>query len=205
MSIVMMCRCFETPKLSLIIPGGAKAKEPAGLLIYLLVDILARVPVNDPLKTTMLVYRCWYRIIRSDDFVNTQVHHSPYGLLFYHRFYWKFCPIFDTTTQGRIETCYFRSNCTSRFFASAHNGLVLESHPENSILNITNVVTRKRMALPRYPRGPHIHADNCGIAYVVVSMDYKMALPFTNGNFASNVGLGILTVGVDKLWRNVEV
>ncbi|KAL6525944.1 hypothetical protein OROHE_015468 [Orobanche hederae] len=173
----------------------------------LLSDILVRLPANYIHDVARLVCLRWYHIVRSYVFINSQIQHSTYGLILtYHQVDGGGVrPFLVTATQdGQIETRELSYSFRTGLYSSC-NGLALDYNIENNLLHILNPATKQELVLPSCSRQfPRLY--RCCIAYAAASMAYKVILPFEDvGDSSIALSLAILTVGVDKSWRNIPV
>ncbi|KAL6517475.1 hypothetical protein OROMI_033176 [Orobanche minor] len=140
-------------------------------------------------------------------FINSQIQHSTYGLILtYHQVDGGGVrPFLVTATQdGQIETRELSYSFRTGLYSSC-NGLALDYNIENNLLHILNPATKQELVLPSCSRQfPRLY--RCCIAYAAASMAYKVILPFEDvGDSSIALSLAILTVGVDKSWRNIPV
>lgn len=176
----------------------------------LLFDILVRLPADFLHESAKLVCHKWHKIIRSDDFINTQIRHSSYGFLLSSENH--IHPIYVTTTQGRIETSELSYGCKTEIYGCC-NGMALELHQNQAngkpSLHLVNLATKQLMFVPEFSRSKrNFYPHHCGIAYSAASTKYKVILPYLYLSFIAHrlcLGLGVCTVGVDKSWREVEI
>ncbi|KAK6120563.1 hypothetical protein DH2020_045694 [Rehmannia glutinosa] len=178
----------------------------------ILFDILLRIPAQDIYNSTRLVCRKWYHMIHAHNFINAHLHHSTCGLLIQNLRNITSYPNFVAMRQGRIEISKLSYKSNHRFLSSC-NGLVLELDDLNrNALYITNPTTKQRSALPTFFADTTF--DRAVIAYAATSMKYKVVRTFylTNGNtdqleqgYVEIAYAAILTVGVDKSWRCVNI
>lgn len=179
----------------------------------LLFEILLHLPADFLYDRARLVCRSWCRIIRSEAFARAQVRRSTYGLLLSSLPHWHSHPIYVTASRGRVEsleTSELSYKCRTRIMASC-NGLALELlHDDGAIsLHVINPATKQPFILPSVcTHSKRVHKDRCGIGYSAASMEYKVFVPYLLVNdlpYHQRVGLHVLTVGVDKSWRNVQI
>ncbi|KAL6501577.1 hypothetical protein OROGR_026710 [Orobanche gracilis] len=169
----------------------------------LLSDILLRLPADYLFDTAKLVSRRWCHIIRSREFVHTQVQKSTYGfILCFRRTFTCGKPTFLTVTQGRIETRQFSPIIYLEYFASCNGLALMYDWTINQSLQIINPATHETLALPPHPIRFGYYGRSYGIGYAAASMVYKVIVPYKQ-HFHHH--LSILTVGVDNSWREVRV
>ncbi|CAA0828465.1 Unknown protein [Striga hermonthica] len=181
-----------------------KRKSPTSiesLPAELLFEILSRVPGQD-IYEARLVCRKWYRTIHNRDFINAQLGHATYGLLLRTQKH-ETDSFLIHARGGRAEISKFR--CQRRCLVlTSCNGLMLEFEKKNlDNIYVSNPATGQIFVLPPYVRGVN-SLRLWGIAYASVSMEYKVVLPIRTGQF-SKERCYILTVGVDKSWRSVDL
>ncbi|KAL7112131.1 hypothetical protein ACP275_05G133000 [Erythranthe tilingii] len=177
----------------------------------LVFEILLRLSAEYNYDYAMVVCRKWYNMIHTHNFIYAHLENSPPGLLIRLDGDRKY-PTFVSMVQGRVET----SKIVPEFFEfgwSSCNGLTLEllesDHIDTDGLCIVNAATKQVFQLPLfgnfYPRA----WDYSGIAYAAASMEYKV-VSISDPKLLSNtpialLGCAILTVGVDKSWRHVDI
>ncbi|KAL6555464.1 hypothetical protein OROGR_006722 [Orobanche gracilis] len=187
---------------------SCKRERPTGIQSLpdeLLSDILVRLPADYIHDVTRLVCLRWDQIVRSSGFINSQIQHSTYGLILQVGGGGGVRPFLVTATQDdQIETCELTYRFRTGLYSSC-NGLALGCNFENKLLHILNPATKQELVLPSCSRQfPRLYC--CCIAYAAASMAYKVILPFRDdGDSIIELSLDILTVGVDKSWRNVPV
>ncbi|CAA0828476.1 Unknown protein [Striga hermonthica] len=185
-------------------PWSCKRKSPTSLESLpdeLLFEILSRVPGQD-IYEARLVCRKWYRKIHNRNFINAQLEHATHGLLLRSQ-----NPETDSflihAAGGRAEMSKFRCQRTCLVHTSC-NGLMLEFEKQNmDNIYVSNPATGQIFVLPLYVGGVSSF-ELWGIAYASVSMEYKVVLPILTGPFTKEKCY-ILTVGVDKSWRAVDL
>ncbi|KAL6563429.1 hypothetical protein OROGR_002388 [Orobanche gracilis] len=181
-----------------------RATDLESLPDELLSSILVRLPADYLHYIARLVCRRWSHIIRSYAFVNNQIQHSTYGLLFscytmedsYH-------PIFVTLTQeGRVEMSEFSYKCTSK---TNCNGLVMHEKRilfQPNTIYIANPATKQSFITPLIEFNT-VCGHYSGIAFAAPSNKYKVIVPCSRS--CGELRLAILTFGVDDSWRNVGI
>ncbi|KAK6121638.1 hypothetical protein DH2020_044615 [Rehmannia glutinosa] len=169
-------------------------------------DILVHIPAQDIYNATRLVCRKWYQMILTHNFIHVHLQHSTCGLLIKNWLDRTSHPTFVAMRQGRIEISKL-SDKFNHLFLSSCNGLILEFDCLKSYaLYIANPVTKQRSALPTF--SANTTSDCSAIAYAATSMEYKVVNTcyFMNGNTDEfEHDCAILTVGVDKSWRRVNI
>ncbi|KAL6524407.1 hypothetical protein OROHE_016078 [Orobanche hederae] len=181
-----------------------RATDLESLPDELLSSILVRLPADYLHHIARLVCRRWSHIIGSDAFVNNQIQHSTYGLLFScYTMEGSYHPIFVTLTQGgRVETSEFSYKCRSK---TSCNGLVMR---EKSILFQPNTIyianpATKQSFIPPLIEFNRVCGRFSGIAFAAPSNKYKVTVPCLMS--LEKLRLAILTFGVDDSWRNVGI
>lgn len=178
----------------------------------LLFEILQILPADLLYQKASYVCRKWHKLIRSEDFINAQIRSSSSGLLLSSDIHSH--PIYVTAEQGRIQTQELSYKWRTNTLDSC-NGLLLEFHLHNldnittTCLHLINPATNQLFLLPPVPitSEGEFYGYACNIAYSAASMEYKVTLPYfgEHDGMAYCAGLLILTVGVDKSWRDVPI
>ncbi|KAK6142929.1 hypothetical protein DH2020_023277 [Rehmannia glutinosa] len=168
-------------------------------------DILVHIPAQDIYNATRLVCRKWYQMILTHNFIHVHLQHSTCGLLIKNWLDRTSHPTFVAMRQGRIEISKL-SDKSNHLFLSSCNGLILEFDCLKSYALYIANSTKQRSALPTF--SANTTSDCSAIAYAATSMEYKVVNTcyFMNGNTDEfEHDCAILTVGVDKSWRRVNI
>ncbi|KAL3630682.1 hypothetical protein CASFOL_023666 [Castilleja foliolosa] len=173
-----------------------KATNIDSLPDEIIFEILVRVPAQDLYDSTRFVCRKWYNIMYTRNFAQAHLKQSTPGLLVVDKCFRE--QFFMTTQNGRIEMskCSYESD---RVVLSSCNGLLLEESRVNwKEMYITNPVTKQQFALPLLKENILNHY---ALAYAASSRAYKVVgIPcFYDEN--RDLGLSIMTVGVDTDWE----
>ncbi|EYU29243.1 hypothetical protein MIMGU_mgv1a006162mg [Erythranthe guttata] len=172
-------------------------------------EILLHLGAEDIFKAAMVVCRKWYRMIHTHNFIYSHLQNSTPGILIKysaHRSY----PVFVSMVKGKIEISKIDYEYRCRCWSSC-NGLTLEYHPAtSSAFCILNPVTKQLFELPPFGDFDLAYCACSGIAYAAASMEYKVVCisghpDQRTSTPAAMLGCAILTVGVDKSWRRVDV
>ncbi|CAA0842065.1 Unknown protein [Striga hermonthica] len=169
----------------------------------LLFEVLVRIPGQD-IYEARLVCRKWYHIIHTHNFMSAYLHHSPYGLLFKSKCSESLLVLPQRGRGGRIgiEMTQLRYKRRCLVFSSC-NGLWLEKNLQSeNDLYVTNPTTGQNFLLP--PCVIHVADANHAMAYTPASMEYKVVI-FCPPNKTFRPVCHILTAGVDKTWRDVDL
>ncbi|KAL7159683.1 hypothetical protein ABFS83_01G044600 [Erythranthe nasuta] len=171
----------------------------------LVFDILLHLPAEDIYNGPMFVCRKWYDMVRTSGFISAHLQKSTPHLVIHST---NTCrrPYFVEMNRGRIDIT--RLNCVTKTVVWAScNGLMLESDfSENrGDFYVTNPATNQHFALPRFPCEEGFRCCAC-MAYAEASKQYKVVIMYCK-QFHSSVILksAILTVGVDKSWRELRI
>ncbi|CAA0829153.1 Unknown protein [Striga hermonthica] len=171
----------------------------------LLIEVLARIPGSQQeIYEARLVCRKWYNIIHTPNFMSANLHDSTYGLLFKHRD----CESLLILPQREGAGVEMTQLSYKRRFkvTSSCNGLWLETNmnERGRKLFVTNPTTGQVVGLP--PCVGKVSEGKYAMAYSPASMEYKAVIyyPPTRTRPRPAV-LQILTAGVDKKWRNVDL
>ncbi|KAK6164398.1 hypothetical protein DH2020_001262 [Rehmannia glutinosa] len=165
----------------------------------LLFKILLHLPTQDIYDKARLVCRKWYRIIHTHHFVYEHLQHTTYGLLFQG---FVENAIFLALRQGRIEISRYSFKFIVPVWATC-NGLIVQFDCHNyKAIYITNPITKQIFVIPSFI-SIMVRKHLCGIAYAMASMEYKVVVTHDPDGVLKGQRCAILTVGVDKSWRNV--
>ncbi|KAL8063931.1 hypothetical protein ABFX02_01G058100 [Erythranthe guttata] len=176
----------------------------------LVFEILLHLPAEDIYETAVLVCKKWYNAIHSRNFVCKHLQHSTPGLLVHlidnHDSPQTINKRFLLPGRGSVEVSKFSYGTVGRVWGSC-NGLILEcvETEDHYNLSIVNPVKCEIFGLPSIYLQPGIAYDPM-IAYAEASNQYKVVVMgfyiFEPSGIESCV---ILTVGVDKSWRRVDI
>ncbi|KAL9177430.1 hypothetical protein ABFS82_01G057500 [Erythranthe guttata] len=173
----------------------------------LLYDILLELPAEDIYKGARLVCKKWYKMICNPKFVYAHFHNSTPGLIVECRFDSTRPVTFVATRRGRIEVSKFNFEFRGVVWGSC-NGLIVETVYDGiSTHYITNPATDQRFDLPREePDDSYSVMLFCygGCADDIFSKKYKaVSMCCSTYNGSKIWSCAVLTVGVDKSWRNL--
>ncbi|CAA0815316.1 Unknown protein [Striga hermonthica] len=165
----------------------------------LLFEVLVRIPVQDVYEAR-LVCRKWYHIIHTRNFISSNLHHSTYGLLF-KSVCWESVLILPQRGGGvEVTQLRYKRRCV---VLSSCNGMWLENNlPRQDYSYVINPLTGQIVILP--PCVGRVSEFKYALAYAPASMEYKAAIfhpPF--GTYRAFCH--ILTDGVDKTWRDIDL
>ncbi|XP_073042949.1 uncharacterized protein [Primulina eburnea] len=97
---------------------------------------------------------------------------------------------------------------TKERLSSSRNGLSFVSRcfvcgnaRDGHYLYIANPMTKQQLLLPRFFFGIK-HHERCGLAFVEASMKYKVVQVYRGFEYVKCV---VLTIGVDKVWRHIDI
>ncbi|XP_073047556.1 uncharacterized protein [Primulina eburnea] len=145
----------------------------------------------------------WSLVIRSPNFIHHRLRNSTGGVIIQERL----SPrngIYVEMRRGCLEICKFdygfyglvRSSC---------NGLVVISDWSKLVnLYVTIPLTKQWTILPPFSTLTGDYSD-CGIAFVEASMGYKVVCARGYKHVVPKTQIAILTIGVDKVWRHIDV
>ncbi|CAA0809526.1 Unknown protein [Striga hermonthica] len=184
----------------------AEGEEQAGvcaqnnLLISLHDDLLFKILLNlsaeDIYRASLACRSLYYRTILSEKFVNLHFRQTEeYDLLF--RF--SYAPTHEliaflvSMKQGSVTVSDYKSIF---IFDTSCNGLILQ---HNSVIRVVNPVTGRSFRLPPIPKNAML--TRCCLGYSEVSKAYKVTLAYIARRRGPR--RAILTVGVDKSWRDL--
>ncbi|KAL7159887.1 hypothetical protein ABFS83_01G057400 [Erythranthe nasuta] len=169
----------------------------------LIVDILLHLSAQDIYDSAMFVCRKWYDMIRTRTFIYGHLRSSTPGLAIqsfddYNR------ALFMSIGRGGIEVSKFGCNFKWAFWSSC-NGLVLQFRDtlDSDSCFVANPITKRNFPLS-VSLCPKVQLYRYSIAYAAASMVYKVVhtFPYEQEEDVEVQKCGILTVGVDKLWRS---
>ncbi|XP_073027033.1 uncharacterized protein [Primulina eburnea] len=172
---------------------------------YLPQEIFSKVLLHLPAQVlhdaVRYVCRDWNLVIHSQNFIYDHLRDSNSGLII------QGCvslrKTFVEMRQGCLEISKFDFGFND-LVSSSCNGLVLTTDVNNMhILIVVNPVTKQRLSLPPF-FSPSFFADFCGFAFVVPSMEYKVVTSYDR-LFSANVQCAVLTIGVDRVWRHIDI
>ncbi|EYU23299.1 hypothetical protein MIMGU_mgv1a019474mg, partial [Erythranthe guttata] len=172
----------------------------------LLFEILLQLPAEDIHKGARLVCSKWYNMVRTRSFRYEHIHLSTTGLLVHQsergdRF-------FVAMREGRVEISKMSYGFKGSVSAgSGCSGLILEVDVGKKSKRVcaVNPATGRRLALPPFVYHNWSENYDCfGVAYVAASVEYKAVCTYYD-NYVQRRGILILTVGVDKSWRHIDV
>ncbi|XP_073312078.1 putative F-box only protein 15 [Primulina huaijiensis] len=171
---------------------------------YLPLEIFSKVLLHLPAQVlhdaARYVCRDWNLVIRSQNFIYNHLEDSNSGLIIQGPGSLK--KTFVEMRQGCLEISKFDFGFDD-LVTSSCNGLVLTTDVSNlHILIVVNPVTKQRLSLPPFFR-PLYFADFCGFAFVVPSMEYKVVTSY--GSTFGNIQCAVLTIGVDQVWRQIDI
>ncbi|CAA0829133.1 Unknown protein [Striga hermonthica] len=170
----------------------------------LLIEVLARIPPGrqHDIYEARLVCRKWYNIIHTRNFMSAYLHHSPYGLLFK-----SVCILPQRGGVGvgvEMTQLSYKPRCE---VTSSCNGLWLETNMKERgrKLFVTNPTTGQIVCLPPCVR--KVSKERYAMGYAPASMEYKAVIyyPPRGTRLCPRPTCHILTVGVDKKWRNLDL
>ncbi|KZV39833.1 hypothetical protein F511_15313 [Dorcoceras hygrometricum] len=86
------------------------------------------------------------------------------------------------------------------------NGTVLgpEDCGEQHILYVTNPLTKQRATLPPFHGGKGCHSE-LTLAFAESSLECKVVHTLATGPFDIKPRVAVLTLGVDKVWRHIDI
>ncbi|XP_012442293.1 putative F-box protein At3g25460 [Gossypium raimondii] len=184
----------------------------------IMVEILAKIPPKFLYKTFRCVYKSWYRLISSSEFMNkTAIHHNP-GIFIQSVRYFR-----STTNTSFLQMDGLNFNLTNLgssmgIIRSSCNGLVLVYEPISKEVNslcVKNLLTGPTsLTLPNclsgctHKHGYHGRAPGrilhtyCGSAlgFDPLTKVYKVVHINNDG-----YGIEVFTIGSDKTWRKVPL
>ncbi|XP_073036507.1 putative F-box/kelch-repeat protein At1g13200 [Primulina eburnea] len=169
----------------------------------LLFDIFSRLPAQVLHDVVRYVCKEWNLVIRSPSFASHHLRNSTPGIMIQD---WRSVhnAIYVEMRRGCLEICKFDSGFGHLVFNSC-DGLVLAPDPRDKhILYVVNPLTKQRIILPPYfcETG---HLAEFGLAFVEASMEYKVVHAYCNESFNQCTQIAVLTIGVDKVWRHIDV
>ncbi|XP_073128357.1 uncharacterized protein [Henckelia pumila] len=146
------------------------------------------------------VCREWNLIVHSRDFIHHHLRNSSSGILIQDLA--STCNVFYVEMRrGCLEMCKLDWGFKELILTSC-NGLVLV--PDSKFSNnfcLINPLTKQRTILPPY-------FDRMGSYFVLVfaeaSMEYKV-VRVSRQNLGSTARIDVLTIGVDKVWRSIDL
>ncbi|CAA0829113.1 Unknown protein [Striga hermonthica] len=171
----------------------------------LLIEVLARIPGSQQeIYEARLVCRKWYNIIHTPDFMSANLHHSTYGLLFKSKKRESVLILprregvgVEMTQLSYKRRCVVTSSC---------NGLWLETNMKEKgrKLFVINPTTGQIVGLPTCVG--KVSEGKYAMAYSPASMEYKAVIYYPPARTHPRPAtFQILTAGVDKKWRNVDL
>ncbi|CAA0809552.1 Unknown protein [Striga hermonthica] len=192
------------------------------LLISIPDDVLLKILLNlsaqDIYRASLVCRRLYYLTIRSEDFVNLHLQQQTdeYGLFFQYgptSIYDYSYPrsVFVSMKQGHVTVSDHYAYKSRLILQTSCNGLILDYKfwkPFECMfwkpfqLHLANPVTGRAFRLPPLPKGGYF--THCCMGYAKASKAYKVVLAYRI-DWESDACLAILTVGVDKSWRHLDL
>ncbi|CAA0838455.1 Unknown protein [Striga hermonthica] len=167
----------------------------------LLFEVLVRIPVQDVYYEARLVCRKWYHIIHTPNFISSSLHHSTYGLLF-KSVCWESVLILPQSGGGGVEVTQLRYKRRCVVLSSC-NGLWLENNlPRQDYPYVINPLTGQIVILP--PCVGRVSEFKYALAYAPASMEYKAVIFYPPDGIYCAI-CHMLTAGVDKTWRDIDL
>ncbi|CAA0829135.1 Unknown protein [Striga hermonthica] len=190
---------FLHPPVQQIISGKTIESLPDELLF----EVLARIPPGrqQEIYEARLVCRKLYHIIHTRNFMSAYLHHSTYGLLLKSKIWESLLILPQRGRGGGVEITQLKYKRRGAVVSSC-NGLWLENSLDCKDLYVTNPTTGKIVLLP--PFVCQVFEAQYAMAYVPASMEYKVVI-FYPPDKTPRAVCHILTAGVDKTWRDVDL
>lgn len=189
-------------------PDG-KCCERKGRTIYLpqnlIFDIFLRLPAKVLCDVMRRVCKEWDLVIRNPNFIRHHLRNST-SVIIIEKLFWDNSEVCVEMQGGCLKISKFDWGFRGRVWTSC-NGLVLAPPPDLRdlhILSVINPLTKQRVILPPYFDAIRNHAY-FRLAFVEASMEYKVVCAIDNGPLSAITHIAVLTVGVDKFWRKIDV
>ncbi|XP_073148028.1 uncharacterized protein [Henckelia pumila] len=149
------------------------------------------------------VCREWDLMIRSRNFIHCHLLNSTSGIIF-QQFSEPHNAIYVEMRGGRLEISKF--DCGSGcLICTSCNGLsLIRDSRDLYTLCVINPLTKQRAVLPPFFLFISLHS-RFKLAFAEASMEYKVVHAFTLQLRTPPNKIAMLTVGVDKVWRQIDV
>ncbi|XP_073128241.1 F-box protein At3g07870-like [Henckelia pumila] len=162
-------------------------------------QFLSRLPAQLLHDVVRHVCREWSLVIRSPNFIHHHLRNSTGGLIVQDQH----SPrngFYVEMRRGCLEICNFDCGFDGLVWSSC-NGLVVFSALNNfNTLYVSNPLTKTNLPPYRTRKGDY---SALGIALVEASMKYKVV--HARGKYFFPNQIAVLTIGLDKVWRHINV
>ncbi|XP_075475983.1 uncharacterized protein LOC142516592 isoform X2 [Primulina tabacum] len=182
----------------------ARKRQTIYLPQEMVFEFLSHLPAQVLLDVMMHVSNDWNLVVHSRAFTQHHLRNSTSGILI-QEWMSPYNAIYVEMRRGCLEISKLdymfkdvaRTSC---------NGLVLLPDPVEHppILHVVNPLTKQQTVLPRYLHDTKDHVV-FGLAFVEASMEYKVVCVYPEESFCLRTHIYVLTVGVDKAWRSIDI
>ncbi|XP_073126211.1 uncharacterized protein [Henckelia pumila] len=180
----------------------ARKRQTRHLPPELVFQFLLELPAQALHHVMRRVCREWNLIVHSRDFIHHHLRNSTSGVLIQDLV--SACNLFYVEMRrGCLEICKLDWGFEQLIWTSC-NGLVLV--PDSKLSNnlcLINPLTKQQTILPPY-FGRMVDHSYFVLVFAEASMEYKV-VRVRVGNLGSIVQIVVLTIGVDEVWRCIDV